>query len=294
MKKFLSSYKAVLFLLAVIALVCVLLVLFLKDSPERSDPSPILGNGMAQIYNGSEYRLIIPQEGVPVNELRSSDFKLDRDGEPVYTGSEYEVLKGIDVSTFQGTIDWKAVKKSGIDFAIMRCSGRGYSQEGPIYPDSQFEENLEGAKAAGLRVGVYFFSQATNVVEAEEEADYVIGQLDGRALDLPVFFDWESISYDEARTDGLDSTTITDCAVAFCERIRSAGYDAGVYFYQQTGYYVYDLSRLTDYRFWCASIGDYPFFYYAHDIWQYSVDGSVPGIDISCDMNMLFIKKAVS
>lgn len=114
--------------------------------------------------------------------------------------------------------------------------------------------------------------------------------LGDRKLDLPVFFDWERISGDTARTDGLDNETLTACAVKFCQTIESAGFDAGVYIYNDTGYYGYDLAQLEDYTFWCVGISTYPCFYYAHEFWQYSFKGTVPGINADCDLNMMFEK----
>ena len=98
--------------------------------------------------------------------------------------------------------------------------------------------------------------------------------LGDRKLDLPVFFDWERISGDTARTDGLDNETLTACAAKFCQTIESAGFDAGV----------------EDYTFWCVGISTYPCFYYAHEFWQYSFKGTVPGINADCDLNMMFEK----
>ena len=159
-----------------------------------------------------------------------------------------------------------------------------------MYTDDNFAANLEGAKKAGLKVGVYFFSQAISTEEAREEARYTLELIGDTQLDLPVFCDWERVADTEARTNGLDGATMTDCAAAFCKTIELAGYAAGVYVYPDTGYYGYELARLTDYTFWCTSLGNHPFFYYAHTLWQYSFDGKVPGIDHKCDMNMMFYK----
>ena len=104
-------------------------------------------------------------------------------------------------------------------------------------------------------------------------------------------FDWEKIEGGGARTDGLDPTTLTECAVAFCETVKNAGFEPGVYFNRYLGYYGFDLSRLTDYPFWVAVPGDFPDFYYASDFWQYSFSGSVPGIPTETDMNLMFIPK---
>lgn len=247
--------------------------------------------GQVKVYNGSREVWITPEEGVAVNSLKSDDFVLSEDGRPVYTGDEFKIAYGVDVSSWQGEIDWQQVKDSGIDFAILRVGARGYGVEtGNIVGDTSFEKNYAEAKAAGLEIGVYFFSQATNAAEAIEEARFVKDCLAGKNISLPVYFDWEHIDYDTARTQGLSGKEITDCAVAFCKEIRLMGYTAGVYMYAGIAYYDYELDRLSDYEFWCASVGDYPFFYYAHNMWQYSYKGTVPGISTDCDMNVMFIR----
>ncbi len=245
--------------------------------------------GMVQVETGYGTQMWIrPIEGLPVNDIGPQDFT-----EGVYTGTEYEVLQGIDVSEHQGVVDWEAVADDGIDFAIIRAGYRGYS-EGGLFTDAYFEENMKGAMRAGLDVGVYFFSQAISAEEAVEEAEYLLAILSDfgpGALSLPVFYDWESIGNDEARTDGLGGEIITDCALAFGEKIAAAGYDAGVYFYRNLGYYSYDLSRLTNLTWWAAALNDYPDFYYQHYLWQNAVTGpgSVDGVEGEVDRNMLFI-----
>lgn len=246
--------------------------------------------GMVQVYNGESYVWITPQDGAAVNDLTKDDFAADPSGNLTYVGSEYKASRGVDVSSYQGEIDWQQVYDSGVRFAVIRAGGTYYGS-GELYEDDNLIKNVDGAKAAGLRVGVYFFSQAISEDEARREAQYVISLLNGRELELPVFFDWERIGNDEARTDGVENETLTSCAAAFCEEITAEGYKAGVYVYNDTGYYGYDLARLQDYMLWGVGIGDYPYFYYAHDMWQYSFKGSVPGIDAECDLDMLFEKK---
>lgn len=256
-----------------------------QRAEQESDPH----YGMVEVFNGESYVWITPQEGVPTNDLTKEEFINDASGNLTYTGREYKASRGVDVSAYQGDIDWQKVYESGVRFAIIRAGGMYYGS-GELYEDDNFIKNLEGAKNAGLRVGAYFFSQAITAEEAKSEAQFVLELLGERTLDLPIFFDWERISGDDARTDGLDNETLTDCAVAFCETIKTAGYEPGVYIYNDTGYYGYDLARLQGYKSWCAGIGSYPYFYYYHDMWQYSFKGSVPGINADCDLNMLFEK----
>ena len=245
--------------------------------------------GMVEVFNGESYVWVVPEEDVPKNTLKKDDFATDPDGNITYVGGEYKASRGVDVSEYQGDIDWQAVYDSGVRFALLRAGGRYYGS-GELYSDDKFLENLEGARSAGLQVGAYFFSQAISAEEAREEARYVLQLIGERELDLPVFFDWERVEDDNARTNALDNETLTECAVTFCEEIKTAGFEPGVYVYNGTGYYGYDLSCLQDYMLWCASVGSYPYFYYAHTVWQYSFRGAVPGINVECDLNMMFTK----
>ena len=119
----------------------------------------------------------------------------------------------------------------------------------------------------------------------------MLERLKGRKLELPVYFDWEPISAEDSRTNGYDYANLTDSAVAFCQTIQAAGYQAGVYINRQQGYYHYDLSRLADYSLWVADYNAYPDFYYRLDMWQYSANGQVDGFDIQVDQNLLFVPK---
>ena len=241
--------------------------------------------GMVPVESGFGTKMwVAEQEGVPVSTLTAADFE---DGE--YTGDRYAVRRGIDVSEHQGEIDWAAVSESGVEFAILRAGYRGYGEAGVLVVDPFFEYNVNGAAENGIEMGVYFFSQATSAEEAEEEADFLLDILSGYTAEifsLPVYYDWEAISQDSARTDGMDGKTITDCAAAFCKRIEDAGYTAGIYLYRNLGYFSYDLSRLTDYVLWVGAVGDWPDFYYAHTLWQYSYTGVVPGIEAATDLNL--------
>ena len=206
-----------------------------------------------------------------------------------YNDPAYETAIGIDVSSHQGEIDWERVAASGVEFAMIRLGYRGYGSEGTLNLDPYFEQNLAGARAAGLKVGIYFFSQAITVEEAYEETAFVLEHLDGEALDYPLAYDWEPISGVGARTDGLDSVTLTDCALTFCHMAELAGYTPMVYYNNPVGYGRYDLSRLTDYDVWFAQYASRPTMYYDYRIWQYTSSGTVPGIDTRVDMNIAFI-----
>lgn len=280
-----GAMSAFVFLLIMIVLVCAAAVgILLHMNREEPDPHA----GQVYLYDGYDWVWMTPLEGVPVNKLTADDFT-DAGGLVRYTGSEYTVLRGVDVSEHQQGIDWNSVASSGISYAYIRLGWRGYT-EGGLFEDTFYRENMTGAQQAGLRCGVYFFSQAINVAEAIEEAEYVLERLSDYRVTMPVVYDWEFVESENARTAELSVEGRTACAVAFCETIRRAGYTPCVYFNRKLGYYGYDLTKLTDYMFWFAlPESPFPNFYYACDMWQYSFTDSVPGIREGADLNLWFI-----
>lgn len=200
-------------------------------------------------------------------------------------------INGIDVSEFQGYIDWKQVKDSGIDFAFIRIGCRTYADGGIIY-DNRFKENLYSADRAGIKTGVYFFSQALTVEEAIEEADAVIEAIEPFNITYPVVFDWEIIYEDYARTDEISIDSLADCCIAFCERVKQAGYTPMIYQNTSTLLSKVDLPRVKEYDIWLAEYiedeDDEPTYYYDYKIWQYASDGKVPGIATDVDLNISF------
>jgi lysozyme len=221
---------------------------------------------------------------------------LERNGrtEGVYTYlggllTSADARTGIDVSQHQGEIDWERVAEQGVEFAFLRIGYRGYT-EGQMYEDTRFEEYYEGARAAGIDVGVYFYSQAVTVVEARLEAAFVLEKLNGREVELPVAIDWEYAKAETARTDEIGGNLLTSISKTFCEMIESEGYDAAIYFSKDTGYTQYNLGQLADYAFWVADYSDRPVFYYAHEFWQYSDKGHVDGIPEPVDLDLWFIE----
>ena len=194
---------------------------------------------------------------------------------------------GIDVSKFQGEIDWEKVKEAGVEFAMIRVGFRGYGQSGKLVEDVNAKKNYENATKAGIKVGVYFFAQAITVEEAKEEAEYVLGLIDGWQLDMPVAYDWECLAADY-RTAGADPQTVTDCAKAFCDVIGQAGYDTMIYFNPSQSRDMMYLEELVDYGFWLAMYSDQMTYEYKVDMWQYTKEGKVPGIKGNVDINLYF------
>lgn len=231
-------------------------------------------------------RVMTPLEGMPVNPYEQKAFVWDERGRLTYEKDGKRAKTGIDVSVYQKEIDWKAVAADGIDFAILRLGYRGYT-EGGLFMDQNFEANLSGAVDAGLDVGVYFFSQAITPAEAEAEAAYVLNALEGYDTVYPVAFDWEPIEPGQnARTDGLDGESLTQCAAAFCKKIEESGRTAAIYFNQDMGYLRYDLRELKDFCLWLAEYGSQPDFYYHFDLWQYTHTGHVAGIEGNVDLDL--------
>ena len=261
-----------------------LLCLALLSGCAGAEPDP--HEGMVEVSDGAGGTMWVNKiENLPENTLDPTMFSVSENGLISYAGADCTAIPGVDVSYYQGEIDWQALADQGIRFALLRIGYRGYTQ-GQLFVDEAFETNLANARAAGMLCGVYFFSQAVNADEARQEADQVLSQLDGRTLELPVFFDWESVTEADSRTQDVYSLPITECASAFCTRIEEGGYQAGVYFFRSLGYHNYDLSQLSEWSFWSAALGSYPDFYYAHSFWQYSITAQLDGVAGDLDLDL--------
>lgn len=206
-----------------------------------------------------------------------------------YDGDDnYRIRHGIDVSKWQGNIDWNKVKAAGYDFAILRLGYRGYSEAGGMEMDAKFYQNIQGAQAAGLDVGVYFFSQAVNEKEALEEANFVLDALEGYTLQMPVVYDPELIRDMEARTDNVTGEQFTKNTIVFCEAMIEAGYKPMIYSNMFWEAFLFDMEELQIYPFWYADYESIPQTPYHFEIWQYSETGKVDGISGNVDLNILF------
>ncbi len=227
-------------------------------------------------------------ETIPMHEYDYSRLNIESD---LYTYEDEDgnitSTVGVDVSKYQGEVDWQAVKEYGIDFVIIRLGYRGYGK-GTIFLDEYYEKNIEDALAAGLEVGVYFFSQAITEEEALEEAEFVLEHIANYDITMPVVFDTEIIEDEEARTYDIDSQVFTDACIVFCDRIEEAGYDSMIYFNLVWSAFTLDLEQLVDYDKWYADYYDQPQYPYAFQMWQYTESGSVPGITGNADINLYF------
>ena len=227
----------------------------------------------------------VPVTEPPETKLTAADFSVENG---FMTCSAMPSRIGIDVSTFQGEIDWQQVKEAGVTFAIIRVGGRGYGEAGTLYEDKRAQENYQGAKAAGLDIGAYFFSQAVNEAEAVEEAEYVLELVKDWQITMPIVFDWEYIS-EEARTAYVEPQTLTDAANAFSRRIRQAGYDAMVYFNADQAEESFYVDEVTEASLWLAVYDGWVETSYKVDMWQYTNQGKVAGISGNVDINIQFL-----
>lgn len=193
--------------------------------------------------------------------------------------------RGIDVSKYQGNIDWGAVAASGINFAIIRVGYRG-SASGALVQDPNFKKNISGATKAGIKVGLYFFTQAVNEAEAVEEASMAMSLASGYKVTYPIFIDTESAS--GGRANGLSKSARTAVVKAFCQTVRNGGYKAGVY--ASKSWYANQLnaSALNGYCIWVAQYNSSCTYSGKYDMWQYSSKGSVSGIKGNVDMNISY------
>ena len=188
-------------------------------------------------------------------------------------------------ATVQGKIDWQQVADAGVEFVMIRVGYRGYDT-GLLHQDERAQENYEGAHAAGLSVGAYFFSQAMTPSEAAQEARLALMMVDGWELTLPLVFDWEYVSED-ARTALATQQIVTACAKAFCSAVEQAGHKSMIYCNPHVAETYLDLDTLADRDIWLALYADTLSYPYRVAMWQYTQTGEVPGIREKVDINIL-------
>lgn len=197
---------------------------------------------------------------------------------------------GVDISKQTGSVDFTGLKAAGVDYVMIRLGARGYST-GQISLDENFKENIEGAIAAGLDIGVYFFSQAINQEEAVQEANFVVQNLDQYRANIkyPIAFDMEFVANDEARIDGLSREDRTSIAISFLEGVKAAGYVPMLYGDKEWLIMEVDLTKLQNYDVWLTQEEDIPDYPYQYAMWQYSTSGVLNGIKGDADLNICFI-----
>jgi len=237
---------------------------------------------------GQRYLLPISDEVTPI-DIDWSNMVVNDDGTYDYVvDGKVQSIKGIDVSKFQGNIEWDKVKEAGIEFVIIRLGYRGYGF-GTLELDEKFKQNIEGANEVGIKVGIYFFSEAITVEEAVEEAEFVLENIKDYVVEYPIVFDTEDISTADARANNLTYDLRTQIVRAFCDTIKAAGYTPMIYANSRYMLTAIDLTQLNDIDRWFAYYGTSSKFPYSFNIFQYSETGKVDGIPVGVDLDISFV-----
>ncbi len=257
------------------------------------DSNPgVYGERYTYISPGNvEYSMVLQQDA-PKTVFDSTKLKKSDNKYEYYSADGKLISKwGIDVSKYQGNINWKKVKDAGVEFVIIRLGYRGYGWAGKIVYDENFTKNIEGALNAGIEVGVYFFSQAINDAEALEEAQFVLDAIKKYNITYPVVFDTEAIADSlNPRTKNITRERVTKNCQVFCDAIEAAGYDSMIYYNMPWCAKKLDLAALKNYTIWYADYLPFPQTPYIFNMWQYTGTGRIDGIEGDVDIN-IYIKE---
>lgn len=248
---------------------------------------PYYPDDLLVVSNG-KFNFVPIQKNLKMNDHVEENLNILETGEYQYVKDGQVIShKGIDVSKHQGEIDWQQVAEDGVEFAFIRVGLRGYGT-GKLVEDEYFEQNVQGALSAGIKVGVYIYSQAINEEELLEEANLVLEKIAPYKIECPVVFDVEKVSGSSGRMNALSLEERTNLTLLFCQTIENAGYKPMIYHNMEMGALMLDLETLEDYDKWFAYYN--PDFYYPYEykIWQYSHKGSVKGIQGEVDLNISF------
>ncbi len=230
---------------------------------------------------------------VPENTYFEDYFETDEKGRKVYAlNGRKSSYTGVDVSKYDKTIDWAKAAADGIDFAMIRLGSRGY-QSGVITIDENYAANMKGCSENGIKIGLYFYSQAITPAEAVEEANTCINSIGGYHVTYPIVFDSEKVTNDTARTDSLDAFAMSEIAKAFCETIRAYGYTPMIAATKKQFVKRFDLSSIGVYDWWLLDTDDKTTFPYRFKIWQYSHTGKVAGFTEPVDLDISFVDYSI-
>lgn len=225
---------------------------------------------------------------VPKNDYDLENNLINENGMLTYKESKRESVKGVDLSKYNGTVDFTKLKDAGVGFAMLRLGSRGYGS-GKITLDEKFVEYAQNAQVVGIPIGAYFYSQAVNETEAVEEANYIVGAISGFNVRYPVAIDIERVSGDVARTDKLTNNDRTAVVKLFCDTVKGYGYKPIIYASSEMLVGGLNIEELQDYDVWLADEKiptDYP---YRFGMWQYNTKGHIDGITGDIDLNISFI-----
>ncbi len=267
----------------------------LVNLAESINSSSSITNALRPLYKD---QLVVASEGayhfIPINpDLKKNDYKEENlrilsNGLVEYVENDIVIShKGIDVSKHQGEIDWAKVAADGVEFVFIRVGNRGYGS-GAIVEDPQFEANVVGALSNGIKVGVYFFSQAITVEEAQEEARFVLEKIAPYKINCPIVLDVEKVADSEARMNKISTQQRTANTLAFLQAVEAAGYKTMLYHNMEMGTLKLDMTQFEEYQKWFAYYNKELYYPYAYDVWQYTDKGKVDGISGDVDMNISF------
>ncbi len=251
---------------------------------------PLYPDDIVVVSNG-QFHFVPIRDDLKKHNLLEENLKVLENGEIQYeVNGEITSQKGIDVSKYQGDIDWEKVAKAGVEYAIIRVGVRGYGKEGKIVLDEKFESNLKGATQVGIQVGVYFFSQAITEEEALEEAQTVLDAISGYSITYPIVYDVEKTSASDGRMNQLTVEERTKMARIFIDKIKEAGYTPMIYSNMEMWTVLLDMAAFEDVEKWFAYYNTDLYFPYDYAIWQYSDKGTIDGIKGDVDLNISFKK----
>lgn len=240
------------------------------------------------LISGGKYHFVPIREDMAMHGRVQENLQVLENGRYQYVENDQVVSHmGIDVSKYQGKINWEKVAADGVEFVFLRLGLRGY-ESGKLVEDETFQANIKGALDHGIKVGVYFFSQAITPQEAVEEANFVLERIAPYHLECPVVFDVEKVNSSTARMNALTPQERTDVTIAFLDTIEAAGYQSMFYHNMETALLLLELERLRDYDRWFAYYGEDMYYPYDYGVWQYSEKGRIAGITGDVDMNIGF------
>ena len=227
---------------------------------------PYYPNELVVVSNGT-FNFVPIRDDLQKNDYVLENLNILEDGEVQYMQDGQVVShKGIDVSKHQGNIDWTKVAADGVEFAFIRVGLRGYGTEGKLVEDEYFEQNVKGALQAGIKVGVYFYSQAITDEELLEEANLVLEKVKPYNIELPIVFDVEKVSGGKGRANELSVEERTRLTALFCQTIQDAGYKPMIYHNMEMGTLMLDLGQLEQYDKWFAYYNDDLYYPYAYKV----------------------------
>ena len=230
--------------------------------------------------------------GIPLNNRFEEGFETEGIWRDYALNGKKTSFRGIDVSSYQKNIDWERVAAAGVDFAMIRSGSRGYGS-GKIVLDERCEDNMRGCSENGIKIGLYYESQAVNVLEAIEEANYCLASINEHTIEYPIVFVSEAVINDSYRTENLSKEELTAAAKAFCDTVRAYGFTPMIGATKKQLALKMDLTILSDYDIWLFDTDEVSVFPYRYNMWQYSETGEVDGIDGYVDLDISFTDYSV-